>query len=155
MTDLPQPIAEPEPVPLPEDVPFVGRIHLQVDAGVAEADALFGTRHFDRYEILFALSKEIGSIGVEHHRSCEAVTIPGYFTEWDDSFSWRDTIPHEFVHSWNGKRRRGADSWTPSFHRPIRNSLMRVYEGQTQYWTGCSAPVRGCGDARMRSGRWR
>ncbi|MDT8757823.1 peptidase M61 [Sphingomonas psychrotolerans] len=101
---------------------------------IAEADALFGTRHFDRYEILFALSDEIGSIGVEHHRSCEAVTIPGYFTEWDDSFSRRDTIPHEFVHSWNGKRRRGADSWTPSFHRPIRNSLMWVYEGQTQYW---------------------
>ena len=74
---------------------------------IAEADALFGTRHFDRYEILFALSEEIGSIGVEHHRSCEAVTIPGYFTGWDESFSRRDTIPHEFVHSWNGKRRRG------------------------------------------------
>ena len=103
-------------------------------AVVAEADALFGTRHFDRYEILFALSEELGSIGVEHHRSCEAVTIPGYFTDWDATFSRRDTIPHEFVHSWNGKRRRGADSWTPSFHRPIRNSLMWVYEGQTQYW---------------------
>ncbi len=101
---------------------------------IAEADALFGTRHFDRYEILFALSEEVGSIGVEHHRSCEAATIPRYFADWDDSFSRRDTIPHEFVHSWNGKRRRGADSWTPSFHRPIRNSLMWVYEGQTQYW---------------------
>jgi predicted metalloprotease with PDZ domain len=101
---------------------------------VEQADLLFGTRHFDRYEVLFALSEEIDSIGVEHHRSCEAVTIPHYFTAWDDSFSRRDTIPHEFVHSWNGKHRRGADSWTPSFDRPIRNSLMWVYEGQTQYW---------------------
>lgn len=101
---------------------------------IREADLLFGTRPFDRYEVLFALSDTIDSIGVEHHRSCEAATLPGYFTAWDDSFSRRDTIPHEFVHSWNGKHRRGADSWTPSFDRPIGNSLMWVYEGQTQYW---------------------
>ncbi|MET3713692.1 putative metalloprotease with PDZ domain [Sphingomonas trueperi] len=101
---------------------------------IEEADRLFGTRPFDRYEVLFALSETIDSIGVEHHRSCEAATLPGYFTDWDESFSRRDTIPHEFVHSWNGKHRRGADSWTPSFYRPIGNSLMWVYEGQTQYW---------------------
>jgi predicted metalloprotease with PDZ domain len=101
---------------------------------IAEADAIFGERPFDRYEMLVALSSELGSIGVEHHRSCEAVTIPDYFTNWDETFSRRDTLPHEYVHSWNGKHRRGADSWTPSFHAPIRNSLMWVYEGQTQYW---------------------
>ncbi|RYG85705.1 MAG: M61 family peptidase [Alphaproteobacteria bacterium] len=103
-------------------------------AVIAEADALFGSRPFDRYEVLLALSDDIGSIGVEHHRSCEAVTIPHYFTDWDKTFTRRDTIPHEYVHSWNGKHRRGADSWTPSFEQPIRNSLMWVYEGQTQYW---------------------
>nr|WP_269141330.1 peptidase M61 [Sphingomonas sp. IC-56] len=101
---------------------------------IEEADLLFGSRPFDSYEVLFALSDEIDSIGVEHHRSCEAVTIPGYFAEWEESFSRRDTIAHEYIHSWNGKHRRGADSWTPSFDRPIRNSLMWVYEGQTQYW---------------------
>ena len=103
-------------------------------AVIAEADVLFGPRPFDRYEILFALSDELGGIGVEHHRSCEAATIPGYFRDWDHSSARRETIPHEYIHSWNGKHRRGADSWTPSFHRPIRNSLMWVYEGQTQYW---------------------
>jgi predicted metalloprotease with PDZ domain len=101
---------------------------------VEQADRLFGARPFDRYEVLFAVSAELGSIGVEHHRSCEAVTLPGYFTDWQGSFSRRDTIPHEFIHSWNGKYRRGEDSWTPSFDQPIRNSLMWVYEGQTQYW---------------------
>jgi predicted metalloprotease with PDZ domain len=103
-------------------------------AMVAEADALFGARHFDRYEYLLALSDELGEIGVEHHRSCETVSVPGYFTEWEASAPRRDTIAHEYTHSWNGKYRRGADSWTPSFERPIRNSLMWVYEGQTQYW---------------------
>lgn len=101
---------------------------------IEEADLIFGARPFDRYEVLLALSDELASIGVEHHRSCEAVTVPNYFTGWDDTFSRRDTIAHEYIHSWNGKHRRGADSWTPSFDRPIRNSLMWVYEGQTQYW---------------------
>ena len=101
---------------------------------VRQADRLFGARHFDHYDVLLALSDEIGSIGVEHHRSCEAASIRGYFTEWEKTFARRDTIPHEYVHSWNGKYRRGADSWTSSFEQPIRNSLMWVYEGQTQYW---------------------
>lgn len=101
---------------------------------VRQADALFGARPFDRFEILLALTDDLGAIGVEHHRSCEAVTIPGYFAEWDDTFIRRDTIPHEYVHAWNGKHRRGADSWSPCFHQPIRNSLMWVYEGQTKYW---------------------
>jgi predicted metalloprotease with PDZ domain len=101
---------------------------------VRQADALFGARPFDRFEVLLALTDDLGAIGVEHHRSCEAVSIPGYFAEWDDTFVRRDTIPHEYVHAWNGKHRRGADSWSPCFHQPIRNSLMWVYEGQTKYW---------------------
>jgi predicted metalloprotease with PDZ domain len=101
---------------------------------VAQADKLFGARHFDRFDFLLALSDEMGSIGVEHHRSCETGTVPDYFTNWQTKFTGRDVIAHEYTHSWNGKFRRGADSWTPSFDRPIRNSLMWVYEGQTQYW---------------------
>lgn len=101
---------------------------------VTQAGKLFGPPAFDRYEVLLALSDELGSIGVEHHRSCEVVTLPTYFSEWENTFSRRDSVPHEFIHSWNGKHRRGDDSWTPSFDRPIRNSLMWVYEGQTQYW---------------------
>jgi predicted metalloprotease with PDZ domain len=101
---------------------------------VDQADRLFGGRPFDRYEFLVALSDDLGAIGVEHHRSCETGTIPGYFVEWDDAFAKRDVVAHEYTHAWNGKYRRGSDSWTPSFERPIRNSLMWVYEGQTQYW---------------------
>jgi predicted metalloprotease with PDZ domain len=101
---------------------------------IAEADALFGTRPFARYDFLVALSDELGGGGVEHHQSCEIVAPPQYFTAWDANASARDVFAHEFVHAWNGKFRRGADSWTPSFEQPIRNSLMWVYEGLTQYW---------------------
>ncbi|WP_183943087.1 M61 family metallopeptidase [Sphingomonas sp. BK580] len=104
-------------------------------AVVAETVELFGSRSFDRFEMLLALSDTLTAAGVEHHRSFEAVTVPGYVTDWDKHVTRRDTIPHEFVHSWNGKHRRGADSCAPSFDRPIRNDLLWVYEGQTQYWT--------------------
>ncbi|HEX5656855.1 MAG TPA: hypothetical protein VFX59_06655 [Polyangiales bacterium] len=101
---------------------------------VVQADKLFGARHFDHFDFLVALSDELGKIGVEHHRSCETGTTGDYFTAWEKNEPNRDVMSHEYVHSWNGKYRRGADSWTPSFDRPIRNSLMWVYEGQTQYW---------------------
>jgi predicted metalloprotease with PDZ domain len=101
---------------------------------VAQADKLFGARHFDRFEFLVALSDELGGIGVEHHRSCEIGTAADYFSGWENNAGLRDVMAHEYTHSWNGKYRRGADSWTANFDRPIRNSLMWVYEGQTQYW---------------------
>jgi predicted metalloprotease with PDZ domain len=101
---------------------------------VRQCDRLFRSRHFDRFEMLLALSAELTGTGVEHHRSFEAVSIPDYFTGWDKTLARRDTVPHEYVHSWNGKHRRGADSWSPSFEEPIGNDLMWVYEGQTQYW---------------------
>ena len=101
---------------------------------IGQADKLFSARHFDRYRFLVALSEELGGGGVEHHRSAEIVCPPTYFTDWDKHFPKRDVFAHEFTHSWNGKFRRGADSWTPSFEVPIRNSLMWLYEGQTQYW---------------------
>ena len=101
---------------------------------VEQADRLFGARHFDRYHFLVALSEELGGGGIEHHRSAEIIAPPSYFTEWEPNRTKRDVFAHEFTHSWNGKFRRGADSWTPSFEIPIRNSLMWLYEGQTQYW---------------------
>lgn len=101
---------------------------------VEQAVKLFGAQHYDRYEFLLSISDEMGGIGLEHHRSSENGVKPGYFTKWSDGPGSRNLLPHEFVHSWNGKFRRGADSWTPDFRTPMRNSLLWVYEGQTQFW---------------------
>jgi predicted metalloprotease with PDZ domain len=100
---------------------------------VQEAYALLGPPHYDRYEFLLAVSDHFGDIGLEHHRSSENRRPPSYFVEWDKVGASRDLLPHEFSHSWNGKFRRPAGLATPDFNVPMRNSLLWVYEGLTNY----------------------
>ena len=101
---------------------------------VQQMDKLYGARHFDHYDFLLALTDKLGGIGLEHHRSSENSGDVGYFTEWDKTWLGRDLLPHEFNHSWNGKYRRGADLATANFNVPMGDSLLWVYEGQTQFW---------------------
>jgi predicted metalloprotease with PDZ domain len=52
----------------------------------------------------------------------------------EDSFKLgMDVLPHEIVHSWNGKYRRPADVATPGFQQPMKTELLWVYEGLTTY----------------------
>ena len=109
----------------------------QIDAHralVRQAYKLFESHHYDHYDFLFSLSDHLGGIGLEHHQSSEDGTVPDFFTAWDRNADTRNLLPHEFTHSWNGKFRRPADLWTPNFNVPMRDSLLWVYEGQTQYW---------------------
>ncbi len=101
---------------------------------VTEAEALFGTRHFDRYEFLLSLSEQFSGIGLEHHRSSENGVSLEYFTEWDKKQIERSLLPHEFVHSWCGKFRRPMGQAVGNLNTPLHNKLLWVYEGQTQYW---------------------
>lgn len=101
---------------------------------VVQADRLYGARPFDHYDILLGLTDRIGGIGLEHHRSTEIVSDPEFFVSWDKFASRRNTIPHEYNHSWDGKFRRPADLWTPDYATPMQGSLLWVYEGQDQYW---------------------
>lgn len=101
---------------------------------VEEALATFGSKHFDRYDFLLALTDRMGGIGLEHHRSSENQLEPTAFTKWAD-WDWdRGLLPHEFAHSWNGKFRRPAKLWTPDYRQPMQGNLLWVYEGQTQFW---------------------
>ena len=101
---------------------------------VQQAYKLYGSHHYDHYDLLFALSDQLSHIGLEHQRSSENGVEPGYFTEWNSKVPARDLLPHEYTHSWNGKFRRPADLATPNFNVPMGDSLLWVYEGQTQYW---------------------
>ncbi|WP_208598130.1 MULTISPECIES: PDZ domain-containing protein [Pseudomonadota] len=101
---------------------------------VAEAEHLFGVRHYDRYDFLLSLSDEMSGIGIEHHRSSENGVGTGYFTDWAKGPGSRNLLPHEMTHSWNGKHRRPQGIWAPDFRTPSRDDLLWVYEGQTQFW---------------------
>jgi predicted metalloprotease with PDZ domain len=112
---------------------------------VQEAYRLFGSRHYAHYDFLYSLSDQVQQNGLEHHQSSEDGSDPEAFADWDKTAYDRDLLPHEFAHSWNGKFRRPADLWTPNYNVPMRDTLLWVYEGQTQYWGGVLA---------ARSGLW-
>ena len=101
---------------------------------VEQAIKSFGSRPFDHYDFLVALTDKMGSIGLEHHRSSENGVDPGYFTEWDTGPGRRNLLAHELVHSWIGKRSRPVGQVVPDFRTPLNNELLWVYEGQTQFW---------------------
>lgn len=101
---------------------------------VKQADKLYGARHYDHYDLLLSVSDKLAGSGVEHQRSSDNGVASGYFKSWDSAFISKDLLAHEYTHSWNGKYRRPADLWTANFNTPMRNSLLWVYEGQTQYW---------------------
>ncbi len=101
---------------------------------VRQAGKLFQSRHYTHYDFLLALSEEFGGIGLEHHQSSENGVKADYFSDWAKSESVRTLLPHEYTHSWNGKFRRPADQITADYSVPLQNSLLWMYEGQTQYW---------------------
>lgn len=99
-----------------------------------EADKLYASHHYNHYDLLLLLSDKVGGIGLEHHQSSENGQRRTYFTDWSAGVLGRDLLGHEYTHSWNGKFRRPADLWTPNFNVPMRDDLLWVYEGMTQYW---------------------
>jgi predicted metalloprotease with PDZ domain len=99
-----------------------------------EADKLYGSHHYKHYDFLLLLSKKVGGVGLEHHQSSEDGLDTNYLTDWANGVMDRDLLAHEYTHSWDGKFRRPADLWTPNFSVPMRDDLLWVYEGMTQYW---------------------
>lgn len=101
---------------------------------VREADRVFGPRPFAHYDFLLALSDTFSNIGLEHRQSSENGTPPGYLLG-EAPFANNTLLSHEYAHAWNGKFRRPAMLWTPHYNTPMRNELLWLYEGQTEYWS--------------------
>ena len=102
---------------------------------VQATERLFGTPPWPRYEMLVSLSNTFpGPGGVEHLASAENNLSADFFTQPRAHLLDRDLIWHELVHAWNGKHRVPAGLWTADFNTPADDSLLWVYEGQTQFW---------------------
>jgi predicted metalloprotease with PDZ domain len=100
---------------------------------VAETGALFGARHYRQYHFLLTLSDLVGGHGLEHHESNDSVAAERTFLDPDLHMLYAGLVPHEFVHSWNGKYRRPAGLATANYQEPMLGDLLWVYEGLTEY----------------------
>jgi len=100
---------------------------------VREAGALFGARHYDHYDFLVSLTNYFYPNGLEHHQSSDERIPERTFINSDQEESANSLLSHEFTHSWNGKYRRPAGLATPDFEQPMKDDLLWIYEGLTQY----------------------
>jgi predicted metalloprotease with PDZ domain len=100
---------------------------------VVETGALFGARHYRHYDFLLTLSDHVAHFGLEHHESSDDRVPERSLVDDDGRRMMAGLLPHEMVHSWNGKYRRPADLAPGHFDRPMRGDLLWVYEGLTEY----------------------
>jgi predicted metalloprotease with PDZ domain len=100
---------------------------------VKQAGILFGARHYRDYHFLLTLSDHVAHFGLEHHESNDSRIDERSLIEEDGRKDTAGLLPHEYVHSWNGKYRRPADLATPDYEQPMQTDLLWVYEGLTSY----------------------
>jgi predicted metalloprotease with PDZ domain len=101
---------------------------------VAETGALFGARHYRRYDFLLSLTDNMHSDGLEHHESSDNRVGERMLRDPLVFETQMDLLPHEFFHSWNGKYRRPVGLATPDYQAPMKGDLLWVYEGLTEYY---------------------
>jgi predicted metalloprotease with PDZ domain len=100
---------------------------------VREENALFGAHHYRNYHFLLTMSDHVAHFGLEHHESSDNRTGENFLTDADARTAGAELLPHEMVHSWNGKFRRPTGIATPDYQQPMEDELLWVYEGLTDY----------------------
>jgi predicted metalloprotease with PDZ domain len=100
---------------------------------VEQTNKLFGAHHYRDYHFLLSLSDHVAHFGLEHHESDDSRIGERGLVDDGERKMAADLLPHEYVHSWNGKYRRPADLATPDYQQPMQDDLLWVYEGLTNY----------------------
>ena len=100
---------------------------------VEQANKLFGAHHYRDYHFLLSLSDHVAHFGLEHHESDDSRIDERGLVDDTARKMEAGLLPHEYVHSWNGKYRRPADLATPDYQEPMQDDLLWVYEGLTNY----------------------
>ncbi len=100
---------------------------------VEQAQKLFGAHHYRDYHFLYTLSDHVAHFGLEHHESDDSRVDERTLVDSRWHKISASLLPHEYVHSWNGKYRRPADLATPDYQQPMQDDLLWVYEGLTNY----------------------
>jgi predicted metalloprotease with PDZ domain len=100
---------------------------------VQQAYKLFGAHHYRDYHFLYTLSDHVAHFGLEHHESDDSRADERSLVDDTERKVSSGLLPHEYVHSWNGKYRRPADLATPNYQDKMQDDLLWVYEGLTNY----------------------
>lgn len=100
---------------------------------MAEASVLFGAHHYRDYHFLLTLSDVEPPNGLEHHESSDDRAPERTLIDPNLRKLMAGLLPHEFVHSWNGKYRRPTGLATSDYQQPMKGELLWIYEGLTTY----------------------
>src|SRR4051812_19004225 len=100
---------------------------------VDQAQKLFGAHHYRDYHFLYSLSDHVAHFGLEHHESNDSRSEERTLIDPQLRSLHAGLLPHEYVHSWNGKYRRPADLTTSDYEQTMQDDLLWVYEGLTEY----------------------
>jgi predicted metalloprotease with PDZ domain len=129
--------------PVPHEIDLAGDTEAALDVPegmldgfkrlVPEAQALFGAHHYNDYHFLLTLSDHVAHFGLEHHQSSDDRIGAESFSGAKERLHSAGLLPHEFVHSWNGKYRRPVGLTTQDYSQPMKGDLLWVYEGLTTY----------------------
>jgi len=103
------------------------------DRLIFEAWALFGAHHYRDYHFLYSLSDHVAHFGLEHHESDDSRVDERTLIDDKLRTTSASLLPHEYVHSWNGKYRRPDGLATLAYATPMQGDLLWVYEGLTEY----------------------
>ena len=117
----------------PEDANLRPALLVELNNLVRETGAAYDSRHYNAYHFLLTLSDVAGGEGLEHGQSSDNGVGEKGFSDEDHQLAESDLLAHEFTHSWNGKYRRPARLYQPTFAQPEQGDLLWVYEGMTQY----------------------
>ncbi len=117
----------------PKDSALRPALLIQLNNLVRETGAAYAARHYNQYHFLLSLSDVAGGEGLEHGQSSNNGVGEKGFADEDHQLAEADLLAHEFTHSWNGKYRRPARLYQPTFAEAEQGDLLWVYEGMTQY----------------------
>jgi predicted metalloprotease with PDZ domain len=112
---------------------------------VAETEAEFGGPRYSKYNLQISLGDAIDHYTLEHFESSENRLPSQGLSDARVLSTTATMIPHEYIHSWNGKYRTPVGLDITTYQDPMKAGLIWVYEGLTDYISGLMA---------VRSGFW-
>ncbi len=100
---------------------------------VAETEAEFDGPRYTHYNLQVSLGDAIDHYTLEHFESSENRLPSNGLSDPRVLLTTASMIPHEYIHSWNGKYRTPSGLDITTYQDPMKTRLIWVYEGLTDY----------------------